>query len=101
MTDMVFDINPTGGITGLHFDQFDLGFLGKKEIGRASEIMFNEETQLWDIQIPGACEPSVTGFLGYDEAREFEVLWLQECRKQGVEPFSWEGDQIVQDLIAG
>lgn len=98
--EMVFDINTTGGATGLYFDEFPLGFLGKQEIGRASEIKFNDGTQLWDIWIPGAYEASVTGFQGYDEARKFEVVWLQACRKQGIEePFSPEGNQLVRKLL--
>ena len=97
--EIVIDINQVGGAQGMHFDKFSLGFLGRQKITRASEILFNEDTQLWDIWIPGGHESCVTGFSGYDEARSFEVQWLQECRKQGVEPLSVEGDQIVQSLI--
>jgi hypothetical protein len=93
----VFDVSGEGSVSGLHFDSFDLGFLGKKEISRASEILFNVETQLWDVAVPGqkaAC-PAARSFASYEKARAFEVDWLQECRKFGFAPQSLVGEKLA------
>ncbi len=100
MTDMVFSINRFGATEGLHFDQFDLGFLGDKRVHRASEIIFNEQEQHWEVWLPLAPTPSAIGFQGYDEAREFEVLWLQECRRRGIEPYEGEGQDIADAMCS-
>lgn len=100
MTDMVFSINRFGATEGLHFDQFDLGFLGQMSITRASEIIFNEEYQFWEIWLPDADKASVIGFRAYDEAREFEVLWLQECRRRGLNPYEEEGQAIADSMAS-
>lgn len=99
MKELVLDIGNDGSAQAMHFDEFDLGFLGKKKISRASEIMHNEETDLWDIYLPEKNMPEciwVMGFDGYDEARKFEVSWLQECRKAGVSPDSPNGRHIAK-----
>ena len=77
-----FHVSPSGKLTGLHYDDLDMGFLGKKQIGRASEILFDEEHQSFYIQLPqmvgGHSLPSfLRGFRGYDEARQFEVMVLE------------------------
>jgi hypothetical protein len=94
MEELVIDISPEGKVEALHMDEFDLGFLGKKKISRASEIHFNEESQLWDIILPGRDKPeneAVMGFVSYDVARSFEVEWLQAARKNRVSPESTPG----------
>jgi hypothetical protein len=99
--EIVIDINPTGKVEGMHFDQFDLGFLGDKRVERASEIMHNSTTQKWDIVLPGMTLPvcdSVQGFDGYDTARNFEVSWLQACRKEAVHPNDPEGVHLASTL---
>jgi hypothetical protein len=94
---IVVDIQPDGRVEGLHFDDFDLGFLGRKEVTRASEIVHNSETQLWDVVLPGATEPhmAAAGFDSYNKAREFEVLWLQHCRMAEADPYSEDGAVIA------
>ena len=94
MKEIVIDMKADGKVEGMHFDEFDLGFLGNKHVSRASEIFYNEETQMWDIILPGhdhAMGASAAGFSGYDVARKFEVLWLQECRKRQLSPATSEG----------
>lgn len=93
MKEIVLDISPSGKVEGMHFDEFPLGFLGPMTIGRASEIFHNQDTQQWDVVLPGheVAHPVASGFSGYDVARQFEVVWLQESRKAGVEPTSLEG----------
>lgn len=101
MEELVIDILKNGKVEALHMDEFDLGFLGDKKISRASEIKFNSETQRWDIILPDRVvpeSPDVTGFSAYDEARLFEVLWLQGCRKAGVKPYVAEGWNIASNI---
>ena len=84
-------------------DDFDLGFLGDKKIIRASEIVFNEDTQLWDV-FAGTKHPLATayqccaGFTTYEFARKFEVLWFQNCAIAGVEPSSKYGLLIASTV---
>lgn len=96
--EIVLDITTGGQAEGLHFDQFDLGFLGKQTITRASEILFHHAEQLWGVWIPGESKASATGFSSYETAREFEVAWLQECRKQSIDPRSHRGLKLAEDL---
>lgn len=102
MKELVIDLNTKGAATALYFDEFNLGFLGEKlSIKRASEIFFNDTTQKWDIVLPGDTYPiceAVKGFNGYDEARKFEVSWLQECRKEGVDPVDRAGIKIAETI---
>ena len=94
---MVIDIAPTGEVSAMHREQFPLAFLGNQKIERASEIKFDEESQLWDVALPrdGAAERSAVywrvvdearGFASYDVARKFEVRWLEECKLARVAP---------------
>ena len=85
---IVIDITDTGVVQAMHMDEFPLTFLGKASIERATEIVFDEVTQLWDIVLPKSTKrtASLSGFTGYDEARKFEVKWIQTCRRGGVEP---------------
>lgn len=96
-------IGADGTVSGLHYDDFDLGFLGKKKIGRASEIQFDEDTQKFFVELPqlkGARVPNfLAGFSGYDGARAFEVMVLETAIMSGVEPaftgeFYWLGSHV-------
>lgn len=89
--EMVFDVGVDGSVEGLHHDEFPLQFLGKAKVVRASEIIFNEDSQLWDVILPGASQPaceSCAGFPSYNTARQFEVSWLNACRVSAVRPAS-------------
>lgn len=85
MHELVIEVGATGRVAAMHTDKFDLGFLGDKKIRRQTEIVFCEESQLWDIVYIAddgmhhghAC---LDGFGGYEEAREFEVRWINACR---------------------
>lgn len=98
--EIVIDVNPSGVASGMHFDEFPLSFLGKATVERASEIFHNQETQLWDVLLPGQETPheAAKGFSGYDVARKFEVVWLQECRKRGLCPLSYDGAQVAYEI---
>ena len=94
---LVVSFLPTGQVESLHNDKFDLGFLGDKTIKRATEILFNEETQDWYIvlldgnQAPRQSWAGQDGFTSYEQAREVEVAWLNLSRLNAADPGSAEG----------
>lgn len=101
---MVISFSDTGEVSAMHRDNFDLGFLGNQKIERASEIIFNETTQLWDIYLmkgPGIRLPYLTnhakGFPTYKAARDIEIAWLEKAALLDVDPVSDKG--IEQLLI--
>lgn len=82
-TQIVIKIDPHGTVHALHYDNFDLGFLGPKKIERASEILFDEPDQTFYVQLPGfdtveLFAPAVA-FGSYNEARKFEVYLLENA----------------------
>jgi hypothetical protein len=79
--EIVLDFSPSGGAEAMHFDHFPLSFLGKMKVTRASEIVFNQDTQSWDAHIFGSGTLIVEDFPGYGIARHFEVEFVQTCRK--------------------
>lgn len=102
---MVLSFSDTGEVSALHRDEFDIGFLGKQEIKRASEILFNELSQKWAVHLPDhdgnyGLPPirAAKGFVTYKQARDFEVEWLEHCALQGVEPISLMGIAIANTL---
>ncbi len=102
---MVISFDQTGEVNAMHRDQFDLGFLGNQKIERASDIRFDEDSQLWDIWLlegPGARLPRITsaarGFNTYEQARDVEVAWLEGVALLGVEAISDRGIQLLRDI---
>ena len=100
--EMVISVGADGSVSGMHFDAFNLAFLGERDVRRASELKFNEATQLWDIHLVSphtgcvfAAIEGAKGFSSYEECREIEVRWLQGCRLAGVEPMSARGVRIL------
>jgi len=98
--EIVIDCKTNGTVSGMHFDQFPLSFLGDMKVERASEIFYNHETKLWDIILPDmdSAWTAAKGFEGYDVARSFEVNWLQECRKRSTQPDTYNGAMIAAEL---
>jgi hypothetical protein len=92
---MVIDFRVTGEVEAMHRDSFNLGFLGKQAITRASDIRYDEDTQLWDIHVAdgeGFAEVAgAKGFSTYDEGRRMEVRWFEACRLNCITPLSTEG----------
>lgn len=86
---MVIDVGVTGKVGSMHFDEFNLAFLGERKIKRASDIVFSGK---WDIYMDDGTgaftvtSPLISGFDNYEEARRFEVKWLNECRLREVTP---------------
>lgn len=99
---IVIDILNTGVVESLHFDKFDLGFLGRKEIRRASEILWDEDRQEWYLKLPGQEVETLSdlqrGFASYEVARDVEVDWLQECRMKAVQPLSANGLAVLESV---
>lgn len=108
----IIRVDANGTVRALHYDDMDLGFLGPKQIGRASEILFNHDEQAFHVELPqldyrrqyrgpdGMNFPAIerrslqpkflSGFRGYDEARRFEVFLLETCAKNHINP-AYEG----------
>lgn len=87
--EQVVVFSPGGGVRSMHSDKFSLGFLGRQNIRRASDIRFNVDTQLWDIWFVHDGEyveptPEYARFPGYEAARDFEVRVVNRCLEQGV-----------------
>lgn len=103
MSELVIDFKNTGEVSSLHMDAFDLGFLGDKKVFRQTDIVFDDETQLWNIiyLIEGATQfhdSALYGFNSYETARKFEVLWLNDCRLMGIPPASADGVEAMKTL---
>lgn len=86
--EIIIDITEQGA-EGMHFDEFPLSYLGPMSIARASEILFNSETQLWDIHYlhedgSGKTVHIAKGYQSYELARGVEVEFVQKCRKEGI-----------------
>lgn len=99
----VFDVNDIGGVTGFYDDTVNIGFLGSQEVSRASEIMFNAETQSFDVILAGMDKPVAVdckNFPTYELGRRFEVAWLNGCKLAGVEPNSDQGVAIAASARA-
>lgn len=113
--EIVIDIAPDGKTSALHMDEFPLTFLGQMEIRRASSIEFHQASQSFHVAVDPSrsvlqkarlaafpdspyIPPEAAGFDGYDEARAFEVDWLQECAKIGIDPLSPPGVRIAARL---
>lgn len=97
---MVVDFRPDGGVEAMHRDKFNLAFLGKQQISRASDIRFDETAQTWTIHLAtGENEfkaiPEAQGFATYEDGRDMEVRWLEMARLHGISPLSEEGVNLL------
>jgi hypothetical protein len=99
--EILIDINGGGAMHSLHFEEMSLLSFGKAEIQRATDIKFNSDTQLWDIRLLDHNEQPIhhypdhlLGFEGYEEARQHEVRYLQECRRQDIGVISNAADEL-------
>ncbi len=115
--ELVVDFLATGEAHAMHVDSFDLGFLGNKNVQRATEIKFSESTQDWGLYLPVHAQnqesveptyrpvPAAQGFPSYEVARDAEVLWLNVCRALGEKPDGAYGvgviTRIKTALVAG
>jgi hypothetical protein len=95
---MVFRVTADGSIGGLYFDDFNLSEMGDRKVERASEILFDESRQLWDVLLPSQDEPHVyaRGFASYEVARTFEVEWLNYCMLHNIDPLTEKGASVCE-----
>lgn len=103
--ELVIDFFPYGGVEAMQSDKFSLSFLGRQQVRRATEIIFNENRQCWDIElilyndkderVGQVVYAEGRGFAGYDEARGVEVKWLNLCRVYRIEPHSVKGASML------
>lgn len=109
--DLVIDFNADGSVEAMHTDAFPLSFLGKQTINRATEILFDENTQQWYLsyarydEADPICPPQYMDlrefmFSGYEAARAAEVKWLNTCRETGAKPYLSEGIGILREIHA-
>lgn len=105
--DILIDISNAGAMTGLHFEEFPLPPFGPAQIRRATDITFNETSQLWDINLLDPNEEKIphhpnhlNGFDSYEIARGHEVRFLQACRLQDIGTVSQAGDELGAQLRA-
>lgn len=103
---MVIDVAVDGAVHAMHRENvLTLGFLGKQSIRRASDLVFNEDTQQFDIHLAAGNTflppvPEARGFPTYEAARQMEVRWLEMARLHGVPPASPEGRTLLSSLRA-
>ena len=99
----VISISPAGTLKTMHSDEFPLMKFGDAVVERASEIIYNTDKKWWQIDlytddgqyIEAPCE-WLTGFDSYDKGRDFEVQWMNECRKEGVVPWGERGEVLAR-----
>ena len=97
MEELVISFEKNGSVNAMHSDKFNLGFLGKKKVVRASDIKHDPETDTWGIHLNDGTgsftltNPVLQGFSEYEAARKFEVKWLNMCRLAGVDATSVKG----------
>jgi hypothetical protein len=101
--ELVIDFKNTGAVEALHMDGFDLGFLGDKTVYRQTDIVFDDEVQLWDlVYLQGGAtrfyDAALQGFPSYEIARGYEVAWLNDCRLIGCDPVSDTGLAAMVEL---
>jgi hypothetical protein len=108
MEQMVITIETNGKVGAMHNDAFNLSFLGKRTIKRASDITHNQATDKWDIYLNDGhgrftvTAPALSGFNDYEEARKFEVKWLNECRLKGqTGGTSFEAQFVIAPRLRG
>ena len=66
-------VHPGGRVDCLYTEAIDLRALGRLEVFRATDIRFNERTQLWDVRC------ATTGrLLHSDPSREACLVWERD-----------------------
>lgn len=107
MQGMVLTISGSGKVESIYSEEFNLGFLGDQRVFRQTDIVFDVDTQKWDIhylnaqgvRVFGDAAPLVlSGFQWYEEARKFEVDWLNACRAAGIVAGSAEGLALAKKM---
>lgn len=98
----VIEISEAGTLKSMHSDKFPLMQFGDAVVERASEIIYDTDNKWWQIDlytedgqyIVAPCA-ALQGFDSYEHGREFEVQWMNECRKEGVVPWGGRAEAIA------
>jgi len=107
MQGMVLTISDSGKVESIYSEEFNLGFLGDQRVFRQTDIVFDADTQKWDIhylneqgvRVFGDIAPlMLSDFQQYEEARKFEVAWLNACREEGVVAGSYKGLALAKKM---
>jgi len=89
MHNHVIDFNADGSVEALYHDKVSLQHLGKVSMERASHVVFDELTQLWNV-VPCMVKnyealPDVyRGWPTYAEAVQFEVALFNKAREHEI-----------------
>jgi len=101
----VIEISEAGTLKTMHSDDFPLMQFGDAVVERASEIIYESDKKWWQIDIYTADGQYVIApclalqdFDSYEHGREFEVQWMNECRKEGVVPWGQRAEAIATML---
>lgn len=102
--ELVIDIEANATVNALYFDEFPLTFLGRMQVTRVTEIKYDEEREHWVIVPPGNevgdSKIDIHGFASYAEARDFEIDWVQECKKQHLPHyFTKQGYKVALQML--
>ena len=88
----VMTIKSDGETSMLQSDKFDIRFLGRMKMERASNIVFDYDDQMYRILIAEREDEKhpdeLRNFPLYDEAKTFEVMYLQSARLLNLDPLS-------------
>lgn len=99
MTSIVISISPTGGLQSLHDDRFPLVSISKGvTMARASMIEWDEGQQSWTVHVVGT-DYDIKGFRSYEDARKFEVMFLNLCREHTLEVNSQCARVLAYNLL--
>lgn len=100
----VMTIKSDGEISMLQSDKFDIRFLGKMVMERASNIVFDYDDQMYRILIAEReDEPhpdELRRFPLYEDAKSFEVMYLQSARMCNYDPLSPVMAALAPDIRA-
>ena len=72
----VLSVAADGEITCLWTEVIDLSALGSLSIRRASTVEFNEQRQLWTVEVPGTGE--IFADVSRERCLEFEREWFAD-----------------------
>lgn len=103
---MVIDVELDGTVHSMYRENvMQLDFLGKQSVRRASDLIFNDDTQMFDIHLAEGSAflppvPEARDFPTYEAARDMEVRWLEMARLHDVHPASREGRCLLSHLRA-
>ena len=76
---MEIRITEDGEVMSMYNEEFLLNFLGRHNITRLTEILFNEDTQSFYIKHCHTGELIADGFDTYSSAVKFEIDWFERA----------------------